>query len=114
MSEFIVSILETIGLIRPIACVFEKIHELNQKGFNEVFIDFIVNHVIWGNFQIEDDGYNMFGNSTFFIPMNYDYMLFVSTNIERYPTVDKDGSVSLNVSQYVIYRRSLVKTSNNH
>ena len=80
------------SLTYKIAIVFEKLREMTNGDF-EAFIEFFVNNLLWGYFDMKDESYNMFGNSTFFIPMKKSHTLFASTNIERYPIVDKHGNV---------------------
>ena len=58
-----------------------------------MIVDYTVNNIIWGNFEIEDESYNMFGSSTFYIPIKQDHVLFACTCLERINLVDKTGDV---------------------
>lgn len=76
-----------------IARVFEKIYEYNDRSVEELFIDYMINNIIWGNFESEDEALARFGSVSFFIPIKQSHVLFACTTLERVVLVDKDGTV---------------------
>ena len=71
-----------------------------------MLIDYTVNHIIWGNFEIEDESIWMFGSSNFFIPMKQSHVLFACTWLERINEIDQNGEVTQN---FLYFRISLGK-----
>ena len=79
----------------------------------DLFLDYLVNNIIWGHFEMEDQEFQMFGCSTFYIPMGTELILFASTNLERVPLIDNKGTVSFfrKLAINILFSNSWVKST---
>ena len=79
----------------------------------DLFLDYLVNNIIWGHFEMEDQEFQMFGCSTFYIPMGTELIVFASTNLERVPLIDNKGTVSFfrKLAINILFSNSWVKST---
>jgi len=84
---------------------------IEPKLLTEQLISFLVNNLLWGNFEIKEEAYAMFGCSTFFIEMG-EYYLFASINLERYPIINHNGTVSIEALILLENYRSKIQARN--